>query len=97
MNMMGMDTSRLREFRELAVVGSVDPDTEKRKAASARISEIMSEFVDHRLAHPENIADDMTAQLIALQIETGEIKAYFQLLFFAGLDTVVHALAFGIN
>ena len=102
LDLMGMDHSRLREFRELAVVGSVDPDVEKRKAASARISQIMSDFVDDRLANPREDADDLTEKLIALQIdgrpiELREIKAYFQLLFFAGLDTVVNAMAFGVN
>jgi cytochrome P450 len=102
MNLVGMDVSRLREFRELAVVGSVDPDPETRKAASARVAEIMSDFIDDRLANPRDGVDDITAQLIATSIdgrpiETAELKSYFKLLFFAGLDTVVNAMAFAIN
>jgi cytochrome P450 len=102
MDLMGMDHRRLREFRELAVVGSVDPDPEKRKAGSARVSQIMSEFVDERLANPHDGADDLTAQLMAIRIDdrpitVDELKAYFQLLFFAGLDTVVNAMAFSVN
>ena len=102
MNLMGMDPGRLREFRELAVVGSVDPDPETRKAASQRVAAVMSDFIDDRLADPREDADDVTAQLIATRIdgrsiETDELKAYFKLLFFAGLDTVVNAMAFAIN
>lgn len=102
MDMMGMDTSRLREFRELAIVGSVDPDPEKRKAGSERVAQIMAEFVDDRLANPQDDADDITAQLMAIRIDGREItpdelKSYFKLLFFAGLDTVVNAMAFAIN
>ncbi len=102
MDLMGMDYSRLREFRELAIVGSVDPDPEKRKASSARVAEIMSDFVDDRLAHPKLGADDITSEIIKMRIEgrditTEEIKSYFKLLFFAGLDTVVNTMAFGIN
>lgn len=102
MHLVGMDTSRLREFRELAVVGSVDPDPEKRNAGSLRVTQIISEFIDYRLADPRGGGDDITAQLMASQIdgrpiEPSELKAYFQLLFFAGLDTVVNAMAFAVN
>jgi cytochrome P450 len=102
MDLVGMNHDNLREFRELAIVGSVDPDQDKRKRASAEIARIMSEFVDDRIANPQPDADDITNELIALQIDnrpitSEEIKSYFQLLFFAGLDTVVNAVTFGIS
>jgi cytochrome P450 len=102
MDLMGMDPTRLREFRELAIVGSVHPDPAVRKAGSVRVTEVMAAFVDERIANPIVGAEDITAQLIALQIDgrpitTEEVKAYCQLLFFAGLDTVVNSMAFGIS
>lgn len=100
MDLVGMEHSRLREFRELAIVGSVDPDPERRIKGQARVNEIMAEFVGYRFRNPEIESDDITSQLIRARIgerpiTEKEVLGYFRLLFFAGLDTVVNAMAFG--
>ncbi len=100
--MMGIDEHNLREFRELAIVGSVDPDPVKRKLGAMRVSEIMSCFVDGRVANPQPETDDFTTEILNIAINgrpvtPTEVKNYLRLLFFAGLDTVVNALAFGIS
>ena len=102
MDLMGFEHDRLEEFRYLAVAGSVDPDQTVKQTAAARIGEIMSDFVDERLADADHDADDMTAKLLKLTIDgrpitPDEAKSYCRLLFFAGLDTVVNAMAFGIS
>ena len=101
MDLIGFDHSRLREFRELAINGSVNPDPLVRQAASARIAVIMSEFVDARIAQPRPEPLDMTDELLRLRIDdrpitADEVKGICRLLFFAGLDTVVNATALGI-
>lgn len=100
LNLLGFDTSRVREFRDLAVRGSVDPDPKVRAYCSVRIAEITGEFIDARLANPRPEPVDMTDHLLRLEVDgraitADEAKAYMRLLFFAGLDTVVNAMAFG--
>ena len=102
MEMVGLDPSRLREFRDLAIVGSVDPDPVKRSAAHGRVTQLVSEFVERRMSRAEAGRDDITNDLIDIKIDgrrltAEEVKNCFRLLFFAGLDTVVNALAFGMN
>ena len=101
MELVGMDQSRLREFRELAVIGSVDPDPERRKAGAMQVHGIMENFVASRFENAGSGAADLTSELMAATIDgrpvtREEIVGYFRLLFFAGLDTVVNAMAFGI-
>ena len=100
LDLLGFDTSRVREFRDLAVRGSVDPDPDVRMRCSTRIAEITSDFIDARLAQPRGEPRDMTDELLRLEIDgrpitPDEAKAYMRLLFFAGLDTVVNVMGFG--
>jgi cytochrome P450 len=102
LNLMGFDRSQLKLFRTLAIEGSVDPNPEVRIAAFQRVIRIMSDFIDDRLANPHPAPQDLTDELVAIEIDgrpvtPDELKGYCQLLFFAGLDTVVNALAFGMS
>jgi cytochrome P450 len=102
MDLIGFDRTRLGEFRELAITGSVDPDPVVKREASLRVCELMADFVDRRYAERRAERRDLTDELMALDIggrpiTPAEVKGYCRLLFFAGLDTVVNAMAFGIR
>ena len=98
MEFMGLDTSRLREFRSW-VFDMMSSDDQRRAASHITISAMLTEVLEDRRAEPR---DDMISRLLADQVrgrplDQGELVAYCLLLFGAGLDTVANALAFGVN
>jgi cytochrome P450 len=95
MKFMGLDTSRLREFRTW-VYDMLSNDDERRVRSHKVIEAMLSEVIAARRAEPR---DDMISRLIAgtvhdRPIGDDELLAYCLLLFAAGLDTVANSLSF---
>jgi cytochrome P450 len=95
MKFMGLDTSRMKEFR-VWVYDMLTPDDERRVRARQRIEAMLLEEIARHRAHPQ---DDMITRLIdgnvdGRPIADDELLAYCLLLFAAGLDTVANSLAF---
>ena len=95
MKFMGLDTSRLREFRTW-VYDMLTNDDERRMRSHRLIEAMLGEVIAERRAEPK---DDMISRLIAgtvhdRPIADDELLAYCLLLFAAGLDTVANSLSF---
>jgi cytochrome P450 len=95
MKFMGLDTSRLREFRTW-VYDMLTNDDERRMQSHKLIEAMLSEVIAERRAEPQ---DDMITRLIQgtvhdRPIADDELLAYCLLLFAAGLDTVANSLSF---
>lgn len=98
MKFMGLDTSRLREFR-IWVYDMLSNDDDRRLRSHRRIEAMLSEVIAERRARPQ---DDMITRLIDgtvhdRPIDDGELLAYCLLLFAAGLDTVANSLSFSMQ
>jgi len=97
MKLMGMPLDRLEEFREW--VHDSLANTPAREVAYGKVAELMSGLIDARLEKPE---DDLISRLVELEIDGENLSresllGYCQLLFIAGLDTVVNAMSFAIR
>ena len=97
MELMGMDLSRLREFRELAdnYFGSLDNEMNMLKYNNM-ILEIMTEYIEQKKKLPD---DRLITQLIGAKIdgrpiEMSELQNMCTLLFQGGLHTVTNLSAF---
>jgi cytochrome P450 len=98
MQMAGMPTDRLKEFRLLAEQATAAPDPAIRQSAFGRIAEILSEVITARMAEPR---DDLISHLIAADLDGRkpsfeELRSYAVILFLGGLETVVNAISFSI-
>jgi cytochrome P450 len=98
MRMMGMDTSRLREFRGW-VYDMLSNSNERRASSHRNIAAMMAELIAARQEKPEN---DLISELICSEVNgerltVDEVQAYCLLLFGAGLDTVANSISFGMN
>jgi cytochrome P450 len=96
--LMGMDTSRLREFRRW-VYDMVSNDNDRRAQAHRNTAAMMAELIAARQEEPK---DDLITQLVYTEVNgqrltIDEVQAYCLLLFAAGLDTVANSLSFGMN
>src|SRR5579872_6581790 len=96
MDIMGLDQSKLHEFRDYACVAISTPDPAIRVDAFTKASAMLAEVIHARRAKRE---DDLISYLLDLEIDGEPISdtlalGYAQLLFFAGLDTVANAMAF---
>lgn len=96
MDIMGLDKSKLHEFRDCATVAIASPDPAARVEAFAEADKMLAELIRARRARRE---DDLVSYLLDLEIDGEPISDklaldYAQLLFFAGLDTVANAMAF---
>jgi cytochrome P450 len=98
MKMMGMDTSRLREFRGW-VYDMLSNDNERRARSHQNIAGMMAELIAARQAQPENdlITELVYSEIGGHRLTTDEVQAYCLLLFGAGLDTVANSLSFSMN
>jgi cytochrome P450 len=97
MELMGMDLSRLREFRDLAeTFFHVQNDAPKFDAACAQIIGIMTEYIEEKKAKPDEglITTLLKAQINGRPIEMGELQNMCFLLFAGGLHTVTNVLGF---
>jgi cytochrome P450 len=96
MDIMGLDKSKLHEFRDYACVAITSPVPAARVEAFAKADEMLAEVIRARRARRE---DDLVSYLLDLEIDGEPVSDklaldYAQLLFFAGLDTVANAMAF---
>jgi cytochrome P450 len=97
MELMGMDLSRLREFRELAeTFFHVQNDAVKLGEVSGRIIGIMTGYIEEKRQHPDNglISQLLKAQINGRPIEMPELQNMCFLLFAGGLHTVTNVLGF---
>lgn len=99
MQIMGLDTSRFREFRLLAQVVISEADPQKRAKGGQDVRRVMANLVAERRAAPR---DDLVSRMIATRIDgraitDDELLGYCSLLFAAGLDTVANAMGFCVR
>ncbi|MFC4295878.1 cytochrome P450 [Novosphingobium tardum] len=101
MELMGMDLSRLQEFRHLAErFFEVQNDAEEMGRLSATILGIMKELVDVKRARPD---DKLMSHFVHAEIEDGrtmnddEILAMSFVLFLGGMDTVTNVTGFAFQ
>jgi cytochrome P450 len=98
MRLMGMDTSRLAEFR-IWVTEMMSAEEAPRARSYQKIHGMMGELIRARQIKRE---DDLISRLLDSDISgrsvtTEEMQGYCFLLFAAGLDTVANAMAFGMR
>jgi len=98
MRLMGMDVSRLAEFRGW-IVDMMSPDEAPRTRCYANIRRMMAELIEARQSRRE---DDLISRLLDSEIDgrpvtIEEMHGYCLLLFAAGLDTVANAMAFSMR
>jgi cytochrome P450 len=98
MKLMGMDTTRLKEFRTWVKL-MPSGDVEERLYSHRHINEMMTELIAERRARPKN---DLVSQLIATQVDgkpldDRQMHGVCMLLFAAGLDTVANSLALSME
>jgi cytochrome P450 len=101
MELMGMDLSRLQEFRHLAErFFEAQNDASEMAQLSATILGIMKELVDQKRAHPD---DKLMSHFVHTEIEDGrtmnddEIMAMSFVLFLGGMDTVTNVTGFAFQ
>src|SRR5271167_2543090 len=99
MQMAGMPSDRVKEFRHLAEDATASPDPATRAAALGAIAAILAETVTARIAVPR---DDLISRIAAAdfggrKLEFEEIVNYSVLLFLGGLETVVNAISFSVR
>jgi cytochrome P450 len=99
LRMMGLPIDRLREFRTAVKASNELHAPEEGLSTIVNIAGIMEEFIVARRDKPES---DLISRLWSLEIEgrpitIEEVRNYCILLFLAGLDTVINAMAFAIR
>jgi len=97
MKLMGMPTDRLAEFR--VWVHQTLSNTPEREVAYGKVAQCMAELIDARIKEPQN---DLISRLIEFEIDGEKLSrdlllGYCQLLFIAGLDTVVNGMSLAIR
>jgi cytochrome P450 len=98
MRLMGMDVSRLSEFRQW-VIDMMSPEEAPRARCYENIRQMMGELIAARQARRE---DDLISRLLDSEIggrpvTMEEMQGYCMLLFAAGLDTVANVMAFSMR
>jgi cytochrome P450 len=98
MRLMGMDVSRLTEFRRW-IVDMMAPEEAPRARCYENIRQMMGELITARQSRRE---DDLISRLLDSDIggrpvTMEEMHGYCLLLFAAGLDTVANAMAFSMR
>jgi cytochrome P450 len=98
MKMMGMDISRLREFRTW-VYDMLSNSDERRVRSHHNVADMMAELIAAREQKPEQdlISELVYSEVNGRRVTTDEVQAYCLLLFGAGLDTVANSLSFSMN
>lgn len=101
MELMGMDLSRLQEFRHLAErFFEVQNDSAELGQLSAKILGILKELIDEKRAAPD---DKLMSHFVHAEIEDGrvmsddEIMAMSFVLFLGGMDTVTNVTGFAFQ
>ena len=99
MQIMGLDTARFREFRDLAKTIVSEADPQKRAQAGNDVSIEMQALIKARRAQPR---DDLVSQLIRSTVDgralsDDELTGYCTLLFAAGLDSVANGMGFCVR
>jgi cytochrome P450 len=99
MQMAGLPSDRIKEFRHLAEEATASPDPAARGAALGAIGAILAETVTARIAEPRDdlISHIITADVGGRKLEFGEVVNYAVLLFLGGLETVVNAISFSVR
>jgi len=97
MKLMGMPADRLADFREW--VHQTLSNTPEREVAYGKVAELMTELIEARVTEPQN---DLISRLVELEIDGEKLSrelllGYCQLLFIAGLDTVVNGMSLAIR
>lgn len=98
MRLMGMDVSRLTEFRRW-IVDLMAPEEAPRARCYENIRQMMGELIKARQSRRE---DDLISRLLDSDIggrpvTMEEMQGYCLLLFAAGLDTVANVMAFSMR
>jgi len=99
MQMAGMPSDRIKEFRALAEHATASPDPALRGAAIQQIGGILAETIQARLAEPKDdlITHIVTADYDGRKLTFEEMINYITLLFLGGLETVVNSISFNIH
>lgn len=98
MELMGIPTERLREFRTWVVLSATSKSEEERTVNYGRILGVMDDLVRQRQARREDdlISTLLDSEIMGRPITFEEMQGYCTMLFLAGLDTVSNSMAFGI-
>jgi cytochrome P450 len=102
LRMMGLPESRLGEFRDLVHEFLEATLSDNRMESAAMSRKVADAMLDDILARKEDPQDDIISMLWATEID-GEpmnldlMEDYTVLLFIAGLDTVINAMAFAVR
>jgi cytochrome P450 len=99
MQLMGLPLERKEEFRSWAVEALSCASEAERLPYLKKVDALFTQIITERQQQAEN---DLISQIIAMQIDarpitTDEVQGICRVLFFAGLDTVVNAIAYGIR
>jgi cytochrome P450 len=99
MEIMGLDLSRFREFREYAKATITGTDPDMRTAGMRSVTMMMHGLIAERRKEPR---DDLVSKFIKLEVEgrpvtDQELLGYCLLLYFAGLDTVANMIGFSVR
>jgi cytochrome P450 len=99
MQMAGMPTGRLAEFRVLAEEATASAEGSVRQKAFVQIGEILAEVIRARQVERR---DDLISRLLDARIDGNpptftEMVNYAVLLFLGGLETVVNAISWGMR
>jgi cytochrome P450 len=99
MRMMGIPLERFADFREWVQIIVSSSDNAAREQAQQQIDEAMAAVIRQR---QESREQDLVSMLIDCDIEGrnptfDELLGYCQLLFVAGLDTVMNGMSFAIR
>jgi cytochrome P450 len=97
MELMGMDLSRLREFRDLSDwFFSVQNDPEQLQASVGRIMEVMTGYIEEKKSQPDDglISHLLNVNIAGRPIELPELQNMCLLLFAAGIHTVTNVSSF---
>lgn len=97
MELMGMDLTRLREFRTLAeYFFSVQNNAEELMKATGQIIGVMTEYIEQKRANPDNglITHLVNADVGGRKLSLEELQNMCLLLFVGGLHTVTNLTGF---
>jgi cytochrome P450 len=99
MRMMGIPLERFADFREWVQVIVSSSDNAEREAAQHKIDDAMGVVIRQRQAQRQG---DLVSQLIDCDLDGrpptfAELLGYCQLLFVAGLDTVMNGMSFAVR
>lgn len=99
MRMAGLPEDRFHEFREWVLAAVASYDAAERQAVFDKVLDMTAPLVRERMKKP---GDDLISRIAKADLDGrqptfDEIQSFYLMLFIAGLDTVVNAMAFAIR